>query len=67
MSKRERIIISIADLPDVSRVDVTGDVPLSGGEHMIQLLVYFDNERSPVPKALGVSVNDGVGTKEKLG
>lgn len=66
MNKRERIIISIADLPDVSRVDVTSDVPLSGGEHMIQLLVYFDNEQ-PAPPALGVSASDGVGTEEMLG
>ena len=67
MNKRDRIIESVRALPDVSRVNVTGDVPLSGGEHTIQMLVYFDNEDNPVPMALGIQTSDGVGTKERLG
>ena len=67
MNKRRRILDAIKALPDVKRTVVTGEVPLSGGEYLLQVQVYFDDEGDRVPEALGNQVGEGVGTKEKLG
>ena len=67
MNKRRRILDAIKALPEVKRVTVTGDVPLNGGEYLLQVQVYFDDDGARVPEALGVQASDGVGTKEKLG
>jgi hypothetical protein len=62
MNKRNRILKSLEEIPDIEDVRLTGEMPISDELYALQIEIYFAQDQKM--SALGVVAKEPIKTKD---